>query len=139
MTNQETTSLSPAQLAAVEEFRLKNGRDWKSKLSALWTTDKDGPLLRQVRNQFGPEWLQSYKPAVIATRGELSVGGYDILATVDDDGHLTLSAKHSDGSELMDVGEDVAVSDYEFAVRLTTQEIENQYRAESSAALSPKG
>lgn len=58
---------SPEQLAAIEAFRVKNGRHWKERLSTAWATGRDerepnGHLLRQVRNNFGPEWLQSYQP-----------------------------------------------------------------------------
>lgn len=57
----------------------------------------------------------------------MQVGNYEIKAAVDQDGHLTLSVTSTDGSPVMDVGEDVAASDTEFAVRLTTQEIEREH------------
>ncbi len=56
------------QRAAVAAFRDANGRDWKEGLGSLWMTgnysrrgiDKDqAALLQQVRNQFGPEWLEN--------------------------------------------------------------------------------
>ncbi len=59
----------------------------------------------------------------------MQIGSYEIKATVDQDGHLTLSVTSTDGSPVMDIGEDVAASDNEFAVRLTNQEIERQYNA----------
>lgn len=57
----------------------------------------------------------------------LQIGNFEIKAVVDGDGHLTLWVKSTDGSPVIDIGEDVALSDNEFAVRLTTQEIERQY------------
>ena len=51
------------QVAALREYAAKNGRRWKSRLVSDWTTGRDErqPLLRQVRNQLGPEWLRSYR------------------------------------------------------------------------------
>ena len=54
------------QLDAIGRFAATHGRRWKSLLGDMWATGKDevqpdAPLLRQVRNQFGPEWLVSYK------------------------------------------------------------------------------
>jgi hypothetical protein len=59
---------SPAQLEAIENYRLKHGANWKEKLSEAWASGRDerepkAALLRQVRNTFGPEWLQAYQPA----------------------------------------------------------------------------
>jgi hypothetical protein len=52
------------QAAALQRFANEKGRAWKSALGALWASGKDerhpdGALLRQVRNQFGPQWLNS--------------------------------------------------------------------------------
>lgn len=66
----------------------------------------------------------------------LQAGDYEIKATVDEDGHLTLSVTHSDASQIMDIGEDVAACDTEFAVRLTTHEIEQQHAAKSPYRLA---
>lgn len=53
-----------AQLAALQAFATKYGAQWKNKLEAAWAKgsderEPDGALLRQVRNQYGPEWLRS--------------------------------------------------------------------------------
>ena len=54
------------QLAAVQEFANKYGRHWKRQLNFAWMDGADarepnGHLLRQVRNNYGPEWLISKK------------------------------------------------------------------------------
>lgn len=54
--------LNPDQRARLIQFQEVNGRTWKNKLWLLWESGKDaaefdGHLLRQIRNQFGPEWL----------------------------------------------------------------------------------
>ena len=57
----------------------------------------------------------------------MQIGNYEIKATVDEDGHLSLWVTSTDGSPVMDIGEDVAASENEFAVRLTTEEVERQF------------
>lgn len=42
------------QMAALQSFKEKYGRNWKTELMTAWL---NGHLLRQVRNQFGPAWL----------------------------------------------------------------------------------
>lgn len=49
--------LNPDQREALIKFRDANGRLWKDKLNAAWTNGTDDPLLRQIRNQRGPQWL----------------------------------------------------------------------------------
>lgn len=54
--------LEPDQRAAVIAFRDEHGRTWKSQLNTHWFDGTDanftgGRFLRQVRNQFGPQWL----------------------------------------------------------------------------------
>lgn len=61
---------------------------------------------------------------------KMLVGGYEIKASLDADGHLTLSVESVDGSPVNDIGDDVGLADGVFAVRLTTQEVERQYAAE---------
>lgn len=61
----------------------------------------------------------------------MKLGKFEINASVDEDGHLTLWVVSTDGSPVIDMGESVAASDSEFAVRLTTEEIERQYAATS--------
>lgn len=51
-----------AQLGALQRFANRSGRLWKAHLIRVWQQDSIGPdaaLLRQVRNEFGPAWLQS--------------------------------------------------------------------------------
>ena len=64
----ESEDLTPDQLDAIKRFAKRAGAEWKERLSAALTTGKDasmpdGHLLRQVRNNFGPEWLESFKVA----------------------------------------------------------------------------
>lgn len=50
------------QLRALQRFANRSGRLWKAHLIRVWQQDSIGPdaaLLRQVRNEFGPAWLQS--------------------------------------------------------------------------------
>ena len=59
-----SSSPSPAQLAALQRYADTCGRGWKRMLSTAWETgqdarEPDGPLLRQVRNEYGPQWLYS--------------------------------------------------------------------------------
>lgn len=58
--------LNPDQRARMISFRDANGKRWKQRLATLWWTGEDvdlidGHLLRQVRNQFGPMWLNNLK------------------------------------------------------------------------------
>ncbi len=57
--------LTPEQCERLIGFRIyhsQRGRPWKEELLCLWaaghdTAERDGHLLRQIRNQFGPTWL----------------------------------------------------------------------------------
>lgn len=54
------------QLDAVQAFAKKYGPSWKYKLQGAWLSGRDanepnGHLLRQVRNNFGPRWLEKFK------------------------------------------------------------------------------
>jgi hypothetical protein len=58
--------LNHSQRARLIEFRDSSGPDWKQKLMSLWQTGGDerligGHYLRQVRNQWGPQWLLKLK------------------------------------------------------------------------------
>jgi hypothetical protein len=53
----------------------------------------------------------------------IEIGGFVIKATVDEDGHLTLTVDHEDGSEVVDIGEDVAATDCQWGSRFTTEKI----------------
>lgn len=51
------------QLQAVINFSRRWGELWKEKLNDVWCTgnysrEDDRARLQQVRNQFGPEWLE---------------------------------------------------------------------------------
>lgn len=53
------------QLEALKTYASKHGRSWKQELLNDWLSGKDahhpnGHLLRQVRNQFGPTWLNKF-------------------------------------------------------------------------------
>lgn len=60
-------ALSFAQRERLQAFRdecVDRGLDWKAELASLWATgrdagQRDGHLLRQIRNQFGPTWLNN--------------------------------------------------------------------------------
>lgn len=58
--------LNPEQHAAIKDFAKKYGRSWKAELLNRWLDGRDarepnGHFLRQVRNQLGPQWLQSFR------------------------------------------------------------------------------
>lgn len=53
---------TPQQLDALYRFRAANGGYWKAKLRDLWLTERCPPLLQQVRNQLGPQWLSKWRP-----------------------------------------------------------------------------
>lgn len=54
------------QMEAIKRFAETHGRTWKSRLIDAWISGRDarlpdGGLLRQVRNQLGPQWLRGFK------------------------------------------------------------------------------
>lgn len=49
----------------IKQFADQNGRTWKSKLRALWTSGKDEGLLRQARNIIGPSGLDRVTPRML--------------------------------------------------------------------------
>ncbi len=54
--------INEEQLAAIQAFAKKYGEHWKEALNIQWcngkdTNEPDGHLLRQIRNNFGPDWL----------------------------------------------------------------------------------
>ncbi|MDF4211168.1 hypothetical protein P2W50_31440 [Pseudomonas protegens] len=60
------TDITADQRAALARFKASHGRDWKSKLVALWINGKDelatdSALLRQVRNTLGVDGLAKVK------------------------------------------------------------------------------
>ena len=69
----EAQTLSEDQLGAITRFAARAGRNWKYMLNSAWATGKDeamrdGPLLRQVRNEFGPVWLNKFKINATVTK-----------------------------------------------------------------------
>ncbi|WP_052223775.1 hypothetical protein [Comamonas testosteroni] len=60
--------LTIEQLCAIQEYAAVNGARWKTKLGLLWLSGQDKGLLRQVRNELGPEWLQKFKLSAHATK-----------------------------------------------------------------------
>lgn len=57
---------TPEQAAAVRRFAELYGGRWKAELHICWrnssyprSPEADRPLLQQVRNQFGPQWLET--------------------------------------------------------------------------------
>ena len=62
----KTTQFTEEQAAAIQAYRDTYGKNWKKQLLDDWLTGKDasrpnGHLLRQVRNQFGPKWLEKLR------------------------------------------------------------------------------
>lgn len=58
--------ITTEQSAALSRFKAKQGRQWKSRLIALWVDGRDdraedGALLRQVRNSLGVDGLARLK------------------------------------------------------------------------------
>lgn len=63
------TIIDPKQARAVLAFRDAKGHQWKSRLRNYWLSaevfkrgpadEETGALLRQVRNELGPRWLQT--------------------------------------------------------------------------------
>lgn len=59
--------LTDLQQAAISCLIHDYGESWRAALRSLWTRGADdrhshGAALRQLRNQFGPEWLDAYRP-----------------------------------------------------------------------------
>jgi len=56
-------AIPPEVIRRVKEYKEVNGRNWKAKLRALWSSgnDVDSPLLRQARNLIGPSGLDRIK------------------------------------------------------------------------------
>ena len=56
-------ALSEEQRAALTAFREEHGRTWKSTLHAGWLRAAYPGPLQQIRNEFGPSWLNKLTPA----------------------------------------------------------------------------
>ena len=60
------TAPTTEQLDALLRWKLAHGRTWKAKLGDAWMRAGEGvlgyePALQQLRNHFGPTWLQKVK------------------------------------------------------------------------------
>jgi hypothetical protein len=64
-----------------------------------------------------------------STNGSLTRGDFKVEAAIDDDGHLTLIVKSTDGTPVVDIEDEVGCSDGEIGYRLTTEKIEAAYHA----------
>ena len=58
--------LNPEQDARLRAYAAENGKGWKQKLLDQWLNGSDaslpdGHLLRQIRNHFGPSWLDKWE------------------------------------------------------------------------------
>ena len=53
--------LTEDQAKALRLYADLKGRYWKQALRKDWATGKDSALLRQIRNNFGPSWLNKFK------------------------------------------------------------------------------
>lgn len=65
-------------------------------------------------------------PLCEAINIEPEQSGWKLDTVVDNDGHLNIYVSHKDGTDVMDVGEDIGSCD-EWGCRLTTRKIENDY------------
>lgn len=74
----DPNDLDDAMMSALLDWRQRNGRPWKERLSIAWMTGADeraprGSSLRQIRNRLGPSWLVDLRPcdldAAAAARG----------------------------------------------------------------------
>ncbi|AKG03115.1 antirestriction protein [Pseudomonas aeruginosa] len=67
MSNAQVATLSLLQLEAIRVFRTLKGRSWKAELNSCWSRAsypglgaQHAAVLQQIRNEFGPEWLQKF-------------------------------------------------------------------------------
>lgn len=66
MAKAKERELTLEQLERLLEFKAEHGRYWKDTLRHMWmngqdANQRDGGLLRQIRNNFGPTWLTKFK------------------------------------------------------------------------------
>jgi hypothetical protein len=63
-------ALTDDEIAALQSFEKEYGREWKQYLFAAWLSHshkgrhmggRDTGILRSIRNEFGNEWLHSFK------------------------------------------------------------------------------
>lgn len=67
ISNAQVATLSLLQLEAIRVFRTLKGRSWKAELNSCWSRAsypglgaQHAAVLQQIRNEFGPEWLQKF-------------------------------------------------------------------------------
>ncbi|MBH4099527.1 DUF1738 domain-containing protein [Pseudomonas aeruginosa] len=67
MADSQVATLSLLQLEALRVFRTLKGRSWKAELNSCWSGasypglgNQHAAVLQQIRNEFGPEWLQKF-------------------------------------------------------------------------------
>lgn len=55
--------LTPDQLTELGHLQQRHGPSWRATLRGLWDSGKDEkhPVVRQLRNDFGPDWLNAYR------------------------------------------------------------------------------
>jgi hypothetical protein len=63
---------SDAQINALVQYARAHGRCWKADLCADWSSGRDArnPLLRQLRNDFGPRWLMRFRLPEVLVSGD---------------------------------------------------------------------
>lgn len=108
--------LSAGQVAALQEYAAKHGRNWKSKLLQDWDSARvpEGPVLRLVRNTIGPSGLMRLKlPRSVNPKrrrrsrnpnpGRVTYGpahhyrGYGVATLADTKGRVVYMVKPYDG------------------------------------------
>jgi hypothetical protein len=52
--------LTAEQLAALRSYAKSHGRTWKAQLNYEWMAGTARGPLQQIRNSFGPTWLQRF-------------------------------------------------------------------------------
>jgi len=71
----KNTNPTPEQIESLKLFAAANGRHWKSDLRQLWMNGgynyavmggADSAHLQQIRNNFGPSWLNKFRLEVAA-------------------------------------------------------------------------
>ncbi len=55
---------------------------------------------------------------------------WTVIATIDDDGHLTVSIDHADDTEVIQIDADIGLDDIMWADRFTTKAIEATYHSQ---------
>lgn len=61
ITRSSTKTLRNELLQALVTYAAQNGRRWKIRLAGEWERATASPALMEVRNAFGPSWLQGFR------------------------------------------------------------------------------